>query len=82
MTYPCSVRLATCGIVQVLVELRQWGGNQNAISAVYKALVRTENLDSGIRGPGTVRLIVYSTNNNNVELNNELQSFHVNFSVL
>ena len=31
--------------MQVLVELRQWGRDQDAISTVYKALRRVENLD-------------------------------------
>ncbi len=41
---------------QVLVELRQWGQDQNAISAVYKALLRTENLDPTNRGPAITEL--------------------------
>ena len=36
--------------LQVLVELRQWGRDQDAISTVYKALRRVENLETSDEG--------------------------------
>ncbi len=36
----------------MLVELRQWGRDQDAISTVYKALRRVENLETSDEGFG------------------------------